>query len=117
MKIVYIAGPYGDANGHLVIDQNIARARWFAAWLANNGIGFICPHLNSAHFEVITPKVKTEFWYEMDLRLMDAADALFVLEGSENSKGVARETIEWRKTGKPLFYSWERSELLEWATP
>lgn len=115
MKVVYIAGPYGDAGGYLAIDRNIARAREMADWLVSHGIGYLCPHMNSAHFEAIRPDVLVGFWYEMDLLLMRGCDALMVIEGSEDSKGTAKETVEWRKTGKPIFYHYGREDLLTWA--
>lgn len=117
MKIVYIAGPYGDAGGYLAIDANIAKAREAAAWLISYGVGFICPHLNSAHFEVIAPGVPVERWYELDLALMRAADALLVLEGWTLSKGTQAEIVEWEKTGKPIYYAGcgDESLLIEWA--
>ena len=118
MKIVYIAGPYGDAGGYLAIDRNIARARDAAAWLAEHGVGFICPHLNTAHFEAIVPGAPVEFWYAMDLVIMAVADALLVLDGWVNSKGTQAEIAEWGKTGRPMFYDdYDREMLLEWATP
>lgn len=115
MKIVYIAGPYGDKGGYLAIDRNIARAREAAAWLALNGLGYYCPHLNSAHFEAIVADVPVSFWYAMDLAFMPIADAMLLLDGSHESRGTAMEIVEWRKTGKPLFYPWQREDLLAWA--
>lgn len=118
MKIVYIAGPYGDAGGYLAIDRNIANARDAANWLVINGIGFLCPHMNSAHFEAIRPEVPVEFWYEMDIRLMAICDAMLIIEGSDNSRGVAREAVEFAKTGRPIFQQDQfggRADLLEWA--
>lgn len=117
MKIVYIAGPYGDAGGYLAIERNIAKARDAAAWLASNGLGYYCPHLNSAHFEAIVPNVPVEFWYAMDLALMPIADALLVLDGWTESKGTQAEIVEWAHTCKPLFYHEHDKELLlDWAS-
>ena len=116
MKIVYIAGPYGDAGGYMAIDRNIDRARDAAAWLAAHGVGFLCPHMNTAHFEAILPHVPVEFWYEMDLRLMPVCDALLVLEGWEDSKGTQAEMTAWSTTGKPMFYEGiDNDMLMDWA--
>ena len=115
MKIVYIAGPYGDKDGYLAIDRNIAKARDAAAWCAARGIGFICPHLNSAHFEAIVPVRGVEFWYEMDLRLLSACDAMLVLEGWQDSTGTQREMAEW---DGPTYYFQNhesRARLIDWV--
>lgn len=105
MKIIYIAGSYGDTGGYLAIDRNIARAREVAADLADHGYGYYCPHLNSAHFEVITPGVDTDFWYDMDLRFLEVADAMLMLEGWECSKGATCERLLAIDRGILVYYS------------
>lgn len=116
MKLIYISGPYGDRGGYLSIDRNIAKAREAAAWLASNGVGYLCPHLNSAHFEAIVPEVPVEFWYEMDLALMTVCDGLLLLDGWDKSAGTQRELAEWDKTAKPVFMPDERAALLAWVS-
>lgn len=121
LKIVYIAGPYGDKDGYLAIDRNIAQAREAAAWLAARGIGFICPHLNSAHFEAIVPVQGVEFWYAMDLRLMEVADAILLLSGWEKSTGTRREIAHFTELAKGPQFFWdedepeERARMIAWA--
>ena len=115
VKLVYIAGPYSGPD-YLAIDRNIAAAREAAAWLAEHGIGFFCPHLNSAHFEVVTPRVEPEFWYALDLRLLEACDALLFLEGWQQSKGAKGELDFAAARIMPVFfYPLYREELLRWA--
>ncbi len=117
---VYIAGPYmgrkrmHDFRGYEEIDQNISRARETAAFLANNEIPFFCPHLNSAHFEVITPNVKPDYWYEMDLELLKPASAVLLLDGWRRSKGTLREIEVAHILGIPVFYPEEKEELVTW---
>lgn len=116
MKLVYIVGPWGDFDGYNAIDRRLANAREAATWLVENRIGYISPHLNSAHFEAVAPSVPVEFWYEMDIALMPIADALLVLDGWENSKGTQAEIAEWEKSGKPIFYDiGGEGALLRWA--
>lgn len=124
MKIVYIAGPYGDAGGYLQIDRNIARAREAAARLYDAGIGCLTPHLNSAHFEAITPHIPVSFWYELDEELLKRCDAVYVLEGWTESKGTKREIDLAIALGLRVFYqgdsgseldSGEWGELVAWA--
>ena len=102
MKRVYIAGAYTAAD-YLGVEDNIAAARRVAAQLASKGIGFFCPHMNSAHFEAITPDVPPDFWYELDLRFLDACDALLLIEGWEDSKGSRAEKEHAEKRGMPVF--------------
>lgn len=106
MKVVYIAGPYGDAGGFV-------RARELAATLAINDIGFCCPHLNSAHFEVITPEVPVSFWRELDLKLLQACDGVAVLAGWQRSEGTKAEIAEAEKLGLRVFYLTDLEELEE----
>lgn len=118
MKIVYIAGPYSDKDGYLAIDRNIALAREAAAWLASNGIGFVCPHLNSAHFEAIVPEVPVDFWYEMDLRILKSCDAMLMLPFSDYSTGAIRERYDFETMERGPVFEWDEdfpTDLLAWA--
>lgn len=97
LKVAYIAGPYTgqggvhDARAYLEIERNIAQARELAAELVELGLGFFCPHMNSAHFEIITPNVSPDFWYELDLRFLPVCDVVVLLPGWERSPGTRRE--------------------------
>ena len=113
MKQVYIAGKYTGVD-YLEVDRNIAAAREAAAFLARNRIAYHCPHMNSAHFEVITPEVPPEFWYEMTLEAMRRCDALLVLPSWSQSKGTQGELAEAHKLGLPVFYYFDDdSELAD----
>ena len=114
MKMVFIAGPY-SGPAYLAIDRNIAAAREAAVFLAYHDIGFFCPHLNSAHFECITPDVAPEFWYELGLRLLEGCDAVLLLEGWKRSKGTKGEIKAAVARGMPVWYPDERAALLAWA--
>lgn len=105
MKVIYIAGAYGDAGGYLAIDRNIARAREAADRLVANRIGYVCPHLNSAHFEAIRPEIPVDFWYELDVEILKrCADGVYVLEGWQNSSGTKREIDFAIEHDIPVFY-------------
>lgn len=94
---VYIAGQYQkpggthDSSSYCDIDLNINKAREWAAKFARSRIPFFCPHLNSAHFEVITPEVPDTFWYAMDLEILIAAQAIFLMPRWQESKGAQEE--------------------------
>lgn len=117
LTYVYIAGPYRgktthDARGYFEIDANINRARKAAATLARLGIPFFCPHLNSAHFEVIAPDVQPAYWLEMDMIFVDLASVLWILEGWEDSQGTLGEIERAKEKKQPVFYPHELSELV-----
>lgn len=117
LTYVYIAGPYRgkaphNARGYFEIDANINRAKEAAATLARLGIPYFCPHLNSAHFEVITPGVKPAYWLKMDLVFVDLASVLWVLDGWRDSQGTRGEITRAEGNEQPVFFSGELDELL-----
>lgn len=72
--------------------------------LAKAGIGYICPHLNSAWFETLVPEVPPAFYYEMGLLQLEACDAILMLEGWEESKGAKVEHGFAEDWDIPIFY-------------
>ncbi len=113
MKLVYIAGPYRGKD-YLEIDSNIDRVRRAAARLAKEGIAFIAPHLNTAHFEVITPDIPEQWWLDMTMGLLHRCDAIYVLVGSERSKGTQAEILDAQAREVPLFWQEEFHLLKRW---
>jgi hypothetical protein len=101
----YIAGPYRASNGghdyqsYYDIDQHINEARMWATRLANEGIPFFCPHLNSTHMEVIAPNVPPEYWYKLDMLILEHASALLLIPGWRDSKGALAERDRARELG------------------
>ena len=110
IPLVYIAGPYmgkSRVHNHTVYevnDRNIAAARATAAWLARHGCYFFCPHLNSAHFEVITPEVDQFYWYALDFRVLSHCDAMIVLPDWQSSKGTKEEIAFCTLHNIPLYF-------------
>ena len=95
---IYVAGPYrgktATAHNWTVysdIDANINEARRWAIKLAGDGIPYFCPHLNSAHFEVITPEVPPNYWLEMDLEILRHAWGILLVPGWRESSGSRTE--------------------------
>ena len=109
MKILYIAGPYmGPTYRH--IEANIMDARLAAIELAEAGIGFFCPHLNSAHFEQWTPDVPESFWKTLDMQMLKHCDAILMLPRWDKSSGARAEKVEAERLGLPVFYTVPTSE-------
>ncbi len=106
---VYVAGPYRpkdgthDWRGYFEIDAHISEARKWAAALAEAGIPFFCPHLNSAHFEIIVPKVPSQYWLDMDLVILRYASALLLLPGWKESRGTQEEKRQAHDQGKRVY--------------
>lgn len=111
---VYIAGPYGDSRGYHEVERNISKARETAAFLATNRVPFFCPHLNSAHFEVIVPDVPSEFWHDLDIRILKYASAVLLLEFWEYSLGSTKEVEVAEKLNIPVFLPEGRHQLVDW---
>jgi nucleoside 2-deoxyribosyltransferase len=115
--LCYVAGPYGDAGGWVAIDKNIGVAREASIWLVKQGFFFLCPHLNSAHFEHLTPEATIAHWYAQDLRLMEMCDVMIVCGKWQTSKGVGKELQVAKEKGMPVFdFTTEKgqAELLSW---
>ena len=101
--LIYVAGPYGDKGGYNPIEFNAGVARTAVTWLIREGFYTLCPHLNTLHFEVITPEISIQHWYAQDLRLMEMCDAMIVVGKWQTSKGVAKELEVAREKGMPFF--------------
>src|SRR5512135_3583318 len=96
--IVYISGKYsGD------IDKNIAEARRVAIELWEKGFAVICPHLNTAHFE-IDCKAKYEDYIKGDIEILSRCDALVVLKDWEDSRGSLKEITAAMRNRMPVYF-------------
>ena len=103
-KIIYIAGPF-RGNSHFAIAQNIRRAEETAlrAWslaIAVPGLGVVCPHTNTAHFQDALPD---DIWLEGDLTIMRACHAVLLTGDWQRSSGTKAEVEEAKRLGIPVF--------------
>lgn len=104
---VYVAGPYSGRDNHgnhgfMVIEQNILNARAAMKTLVEYGYGVFCPHTHSAHFEVITPGVGIDYWYELDIHFLMICHAILRLPGK--SGGADKEVELCNEWSIPVFY-------------
>lgn len=83
--LLYVAGPYGGD-----IDRNIAQAREIAIALWERGHAAICPHLNTAHFE-IDCRADYEDYLAGDFNMISRVDGLVMTPDWESSPGAKRE--------------------------
>jgi len=96
--LVYIAGPYRGG-----VDKNIAIARKAAIAVWESGNVAICPHLNTAHFEVDC-KCQDEVYLSGDLNILARCDAILMLEGWEQSEGSQAEYLYAKQIGLFCYY-------------
>lgn len=99
MKVVYLAGPYRSETEYGV-HQNIQNAEPIALEIWRLGAVCICPQKNTAYFGGVLPD---NIWLEGDKELIRRSDALFMLNGWENSKGATSEKTFAEKLDIPVF--------------
>ncbi len=88
-KIIYVAGPYTNRESHKVTENiwhacRVAVRLWELEWVV------ICPHMNTAHFEIYS-NLSQEAYLKGDLKLLEMCDAIFLLTGWDSSKGAIAE--------------------------
>lgn len=87
MKAIYTVGPF-RADTPWGVEQNIRRAEGVAIWIAKAGGLPVCPHTMFRFFDKSMPD---DFWLRATLSLMARCDAIYMLDGWENSEGSIAE--------------------------
>lgn len=100
MIVVYLAGPY-SANEHGSISENIIKARKIAIEMWEQGYAVICPHLNTAHFEVDC-QCDYEDYMRGDFAIIHKVDAVVMIPGWQDSKGAVMERNLALRLGKEV---------------
>ena len=101
MRVIYVSGKYrGD------VDANIEHARQAAIRLWQTGWIVLCPHLNTAHLEVIGG-CTDDMFLTGDLELLKRCDAIFMLNNYRSSAGGLKELELAKKLGLDIFYEME----------
>jgi hypothetical protein len=93
MRTIYVAGKF-SAPTFLEIEQNILTARKAMFELVKRNWAVLCPHANSAGFQLAD--LPDDYWYQADLAWLVHADAIFMLNDWEQSKG-SRAELEFAK--------------------
>jgi len=101
VKLVYISGPHVGSNYHQT-EAYITYAREWAEKLARAGHAFYCPHLNTAHFDIITPDVPEYFWREMNLNILRRCDVVLLVPGWDNDEATKRDMEYAERWGIPV---------------
>jgi len=93
LKLIYVAGPYrGDSKEE--VELNIQSAKQVGKLCADKGWYPIIPHLNTAGFEILCPKLTDDFWLEGTLEAARRCDAMVLCPGWEFSTGSRGEQLE-----------------------
>ncbi len=87
IKVVYIAGAF-RAKTQWGIMQNVRKAEDASLKLWKMGYAVICPHTMTQHFQNECPD---NVWLDGCLELLKRCDAIYLVEGWENSEGSVEE--------------------------
>lgn len=97
MKKIYIAGPFRGTNRW----RNIDHARRYAFFVASLGGVPICPHTMWGDFD---GTLTDDFWLRACIELMESCDAIYMLDGWQQSRGALGELDHALTLGLRDFY-------------
>ena len=75
---------------------------------------FFSPHLNSCHGEIYAPDVTPDYWYKMDLVILQFATAILLLPNWQKSEGSKLELAYAEKRGIISFDHNEFNDFVGW---
>lgn len=105
MKLIFVGGAY-YAPTWSGIEDNIRKADAAAIKLVKEGWAVICPHKNSAHWEVYNTflPLGNNTWYQIDIEILKRCDAIFLLKDWQESKGTVAEFNVAFQQGLAVYY-------------
>jgi len=107
--IIYICGKYSDSDKKEVT-KNINKARKVAIQIWDMGAVAICPHLNTAYFDILCKKAKYNNFLNGYLNIIEMCNGLFLLDNWRESKGSKKEKKHAQKWHIDIFYEMEDLE-------
>jgi len=112
MKRVYVAGPYSGPDV-LIVLRNIGRGEAAAAELFELGFAPFAPwHDKDFVIRNFYSDFIVEQFYEYSMAWLKVSDAVFLVEGCENSKGTLAEIDRAAGLGIPVFV--DVQDLIKW---
>ncbi len=87
IKVVYVAGPF-RADTQWGIMQNVRKAEDAALMLWKAGYIALCPHAMTQNYQNECPD---GVWLEGCIELLRRCDAIYLVEGWQNSEGSGEE--------------------------
>ena len=99
MEVIFVSGKYRGKT-EWEVKQNIYHAEKRARMLWMNGFAVVCPHLNTAFLGGSDDSI----WLEGDLEILKRCDAIYMLDGWEDSEGARKELGLAIKLGKKSYF-------------
>jgi len=96
-KLFYIAHPY---SGN--IEENMASVIEKTNELLDRGFKIICP-LTHSHWLDLAKKRDPDFWYDLDIAIMEKCDGLILSPGWQESRGCILEYGYFMGQKKPVY--------------
>lgn len=100
ITVIYVAGAF-RAKTQWGIMKNVRKAEDASLRLWKLGYAVICPHTMTQHFQDECPD---EMWLEGCIELLKRCDAIYMVEGWQNSEGSLAELEVAKKIGLKIFY-------------
>jgi hypothetical protein len=98
---VYVAGPF-RAEDCWRQERHVRTAEEAAWQLWKMGMAPLCPHSQTRFYQGSLPN---DVWLEGDLSWVEVSQALYVVDGWEESEGTLGEIKLAKKLGIPIFFS------------
>ena len=115
MSFIYLASPYTHPDP-AVVEERVKAAADVVVECAHRRLTILSPVVYMHELAKFHDLPKTwEFWSTLDLRMLDAADALWVLtlDGWEKSIGIQGELDYARFTMKQITYYRDVKEVIQ----
>lgn len=100
MKVCYVAGPFRGKNAW-EIHRNVLDAESVIPYLIRQGYAPICPHKMTENLQGLFPD---KVYLDICLELLRRCDAIYMLQGWENSEGSREELAEAKRLGLEILY-------------